>query len=343
MTSDIVLALVQDGVVQGALYALLALSLVLVFATTRVILIPQGEFVAFGALTYASLDAGTVPGSLWLSLALGVAAAMSGLWQERRWSTRRGVLRLLAESLGPPLLAVALVPALAARHPGVAVQALLSLLVVAPMGGSLHRLAFQPLGRAGVLALLIAAVGSHLALLGLGLAAFGPDGVRASGFSDAVLSLGPLVTQGQSLWVLGSALALMAALALFFGLTLPGKALRAVAVNRIGAQLVGVGTAGAGRAAFSLAALIGALTGVLAVPLTTMYYDTGFLLGLKGFVAAIVGGLVSYPLAVAAALLLGVVESFAAFWASSFQQAIVFALVLPVLLWRSLRAGTEEE
>ena len=69
MDADILLILLQDGVVNGAIYALLALSLVLVFAVTRVVLIPQGEFVAYGALTYAALDEGRRPGSVWLLLA----------------------------------------------------------------------------------------------------------------------------------------------------------------------------------------------------------------------------------------------------------------------------------
>ena len=83
MDAGIALILIQDGIVNGAVYALLALSLVLVFSVTRVILIPQGEFVAFGALTYAALDSGRRPGSIWLLLAMGLAACLSGLWRQR--------------------------------------------------------------------------------------------------------------------------------------------------------------------------------------------------------------------------------------------------------------------
>ncbi len=91
----------------------------------------------------------------------------------------------------------------------------------------------------------------------------------------------------------------MAGLYGFFGLTLFGKALHATAVNRLGARLVGISTGLSGRVAFALAGLVGAFGGVLIAPLTTVYYDSGFLVGLKGFVAAIVGGMVSYPLAAA--------------------------------------------
>ena len=87
---------------------------------------------------------------------------------------------------------------------------------------------------------------------------------------------------------------LLAGLAVFFGFTLTGKALRACAANRLGARLVGIPTSVAGQVAFGMAALIGAVSGILITPITAIYYDSGFLIGLKGFVAAIVGGLASY-------------------------------------------------
>ena len=102
MDPTILLILLQDGVVNGAVYALLALSLVLVFAVTRVILVPQGEFVAFGALSYAALDEGRLPGSVWLLCALGVAAFLG----DALWHRRRQLRRPLP---GPPCPAVTLV------------------------------------------------------------------------------------------------------------------------------------------------------------------------------------------------------------------------------------------
>ena len=186
-------------------------------------------------------------------------------------------------------------------------------------------------------------LGVHLALLGLGLVFFGPEGYRAQGFSDARYNVGSLIIPGQAVWIVGLTGALMAGLFLFFERTLAGKALRATAVNRLGARLVGIATSLSGRIAFVLAGGIGALSGILIAPLTTVYYDSGFLVGLKGFVAAIIGGLVSYPLAALAAVLVGCVESLSSFYASAFKEVIVFTVIIPVLLWRSLRAPAEEE
>jgi branched-chain amino acid transport system permease protein len=343
MDPTILLILVQDGVINGAIYALLALSLVLVFAVTRVMFIPQGEFVAYGALTYAALDAGQMPGSVWLLCALGATACIASVWAQRHTLQPRGVVRLLVATLLFPLVVLLLARELAPLRPGVLVQALLALLIVTPMAPYLYRVAFRPLAQASVLVLLIAAVGVHLAMVGLGLVFFGPEGSRATGFSDASLSVGPLIVPGQSLWIVGLTLALMLGLYGFFEYTLYGKALRATAVNRLGARLVGIGAAQSGEIAFVLAGAIGALSGVLIVPLTTVYYDTGFIIGLKGFTAAIVGGLVSYPAAALAALGVGVLESFSSFWASAFKEVIVFTAIIPVLLWRSLRGGTAED
>ena len=78
------LFLIQDGITNGAIYALLGLALVLVFAVTRVILIPQGEFVTYGALSYAVLATGKVPGTAWLAVAMGAVAFGLDLFAARR-------------------------------------------------------------------------------------------------------------------------------------------------------------------------------------------------------------------------------------------------------------------
>ena len=336
------LFLVQDGITNGAIYALLGLALVLVFAVTRVILIPQGEFVTFGALTYATLSAGNMPGTAQLAVAMGVVAFGLDLFGGRR-ALHAPVARAFALNILLPVAIYALTYWLAGKNTPIAVNIALSLLIVAAIGLFLYRLVFQPLAHTSVLVLLIASVGCHLALQGLGLVFFGAEGQRGPTISDTAFMVGPLRFTGQSIAVYAITIAFIVALWLFFGLTLYGKALRATAVNRLGARLVGIRTTLSGQIAFLLASVIGAISGILIVPITTLYYDTGFLIGLKGFIAAIIGGLVSYPLTAVAALVVGTVEAFSSFYASNFKEVIVFTLILPVLVLRSLAAPAVEE
>ncbi len=162
-------------------------------------------------------------------------------------------------------------------------QIALTLLIVIPMGPFVYRLAYEPIAETTTLLLLIVSVAVHFAMVGLGLVMFGAEGSRTNAFSDATFNVGTLSISGQSVWVIGTAIVLIAALYLYFDRSILGKALRATSVNRVGAQLVGIGTTQAGRLAFTLAAGLGALCGILVAPLTTIYYDSGFLIGLKGF------------------------------------------------------------
>jgi branched-chain amino acid transport system permease protein len=343
LNTTIMLFLVQDGITNGAIYALLGLALVLVFAVTRVILIPQGEFVTYGALTYASLSAGQMPGTARLAVAMGVVAFCLDIFTGRRSLHLRLVARAFAVNIVLPCVIFGLTFWFAAHHAPIAVNIALSLLIVAAIGLFLYRIAFQPLAHTSVLVLLIAAVGCHLALQGFGLLFFGAEGQRGPPISSAAFTVGPLRFTGQSIAVYAITVAFIIGLWLFFGFTLYGKALRATAVNRLGARLVGIRTTLSGQLAFLMASVIGAISGILIVPITTLYYDTGFLIGLKGFIAAIIGGLVSYPLTAIAALVVGSVEAFSSFYASNFKEVIVFTLILPVLVLRSLAAPVAEE
>jgi branched-chain amino acid transport system permease protein len=343
LNTTIMLFLLQDGITNGAIYALLGLALVLVFAVTRVILIPQGEFVTYGALTYASLSAGQFPGTARLALAMGIVAFAFDIYVGRKALHRRLVGRALLINIVLPSIVFALTYGVAGHPGGIAVNIALSLAIVALIGLFLYRIAFQPIAHTSVLVLLIASVGCHLAMQGFGLVFFGAEGQRGPTLSNTALTLGPLRFTGQSIAVYVITIAFIGGLWLFFGFTLTGKALRATAVNRLGARLVGIRTTLAGQLAFLMAALIGAVSGILIVPITTLYYDTGFLIGLKGFVAAIIGGLVSYPLTAVAALVVGTVEAFSSFYASDFKEVIVFTLILPVLVLRSLAQPAVEE
>ena len=111
----------------------------------------------------------------------------------------------------------------------------------------------------------------------------------------------------------------------------------------MGARLMGISPTLAGKATFAMATFIGALSGILIAPITTLYFDSGFVISLKGFVGAIIGGLVSYPVAALGALAVGLIEAFSMFWASTYKEIIVFTLIIPFLLWRSLTSRHVEE
>jgi branched-chain amino acid transport system permease protein len=344
MDFSIASILALDGVTNGAVYALLALATVLVFAVTRVIFIPQGEFVAFGALTLALFQTGKVPGTVWFVLVLAALAAAADLIDglRHRQSAARITRRVLGTTAAPVLISALCIWA-APRNFALWVQALLTLALVTPFGALIYRLAYRSLADASVLVLLIVSVGVHFALTGLGLFFFGAEGFRNPSFWDLRFSVGPLNFSGQMLIIFLASVALIVALWLFFERSLYGKALRATAVNRLGARLMGISTDAAGSLTFTMAAFIGALSGLLIGPTTTVFYDSGFLIGLKGFVAAVFAGLSSYPQALLGALLVGLLESFGSFWASAFKEVIVFSSIIPVLLWRSLRNPHAEE
>jgi branched-chain amino acid transport system permease protein len=340
--------LMQDGITSGAIYALLALALVLVFSVTRVIFIPQGEFVAYGALTLAAIQSGVAPKVTWLLIGMGVLVFLLEVGSALRQRPRRSrfgrfagicagkyLIFPIAVHIAMQLLPLATLPA--------AVQVLLTICVVVPLGPMLYRIAYQRLSEASVLVLLIVSVSAHFMLTGIGLLVFGAEGMRTKPFNEFTMELASIRITGQSMTVVLVSLVLIVMLYLYFDRSLSGKALRATAVNRLGANLVAIGTNQAGRLAFTLAAGIGALSGILIGPMTTIFYDSGFLIGLKGFVAAIVGGLVSYPLAASGAIFVGLLEAYSSFLASEFKEVFVFTLILPILLWRSLTGKHVDE
>jgi branched-chain amino acid transport system permease protein len=340
MDLQIGLMLGQDGMVNGAIYALMALALVLVFSVTRVILIPQGEFVTYAALSMAAIQAGRLPSIVWMLLALALLTLVVEAWRHAQ-GTRVDWKSTIVWAVVFPAIAAAL--AFGVKPQSGWMQALVVFTLITPMGPLLYRLVFRPLAQASVLFLLIVSVALHLVMVGLGLYYFGAEGSRTHAIWDASWDFAGVPVSGQSLVVVFTAIVLLVAMYLFFERSIVGKALRATAINRVGARLMGVPTDLSGDLCFALAALIGVASGILIAPVTTIYYDTGFLIGLKGFVAAIIGGLTGYPGAVAGAVLVGQLESFSSFWASAYKEVIVFTLIIPVLWWRSLNTRHVED
>ncbi len=343
MNANIALLLVQDGLTSGFIYALLTLTILLVFLVTRILWIPAGDFLVMGAVSLAMLRQGVAPGTIWIALGLGVLAAGAELLRAalaRRW---RGCGRAVLGCLLPPAVMVPLIAWLAPRQPSVVIQILLVLGLIGPMGHAVYRLAFRPLADRSMLILLFMAVAVHFCFIGFGQIAFGSESFRTPAFLPGRLDVHVTRLSYQFLLIVGISVVLMMALWLFTRFSLRGKALRATAVNRLGARLVGVRTEAAGELAFVLATTIGALSGVLIGPVTALYYDSGFTVGVKGFVGTVIGGMVSFPLSLFGALLVGVIETFASFYASAYKEVLVYALLIPFLLWRSAISRVPEE
>jgi branched-chain amino acid transport system permease protein len=212
----------------------------------------------------------------------------------------------------------------------------LAIALAALAGILVEKLAIEPAGNAEVVTLIIITIGASLTIRGLVQVFMGKGNHALPPFSgDTPISIAGATLLPQSLWVIGVTVVVVAALAWFFGRTLLGKAVLSTAYNKLAAQLVGVNTRFILLLSFALAAALGALGGILIAPITYTSYDAGIMLGLKGFVAATLGGLGSGVGAIAGGLLLGIVEAMTAGYVSSaYKDAMPFVLILLILFFR---------
>ena len=183
---------------------------------------------------------------------------------------------------------------------------------------------------------IIITIGVGIVLQGVAALVWGTDAQPLPAFSgEGSLSLYGVVVPRQAIWVLGTTAVLMALLYVFLTRTFLGKAFRACAMNRQAATLMGIPTNYMRGLGFLLSGTIGAVAGVIVAPIALMQYDSGVALGIKGFVACIIGGFGNPIGAALGGLLLGVVESLSAGYISSgFKNAIAFVLLLLFLLVR---------
>ena len=211
----------------------------------------------------------------------------------------------------------------------------LAVLAAVLVGLLLEKLAIEPARKADTVTLIIITIGASLFLRGLAQLVWDKRIHALPAFSgDKPLQFLGATVLPQSLWVLGGAGLAVAGLSWFFGRTLFGKAMLATSYNPLAAQLVGINTRTVLLASFGLAAMLGALAGVLIAPITFTSYDAGIMLGLKGFAAAMLGGLGSFSGAVLGGLLLGLAEGLGAgFISSAYKDVIAFVVILGVLFF----------
>lgn len=321
--------LILDGLRGGAIYALIALGFVTIFNVTGVINFAQGGFVMLGAM---------------LCISFFDLSAFSGL-----------------------------TPA-----PRLALSVVLSVLTVSLVGAVMERLTIFPSRHSPALTLIIITVGVYTIMWGTALLIWGADPYQLPAFTtldqrDKIFRFGQIVLDGntswiiasstlptgakfngvmikaQSLWIWGITAVILVILAYFFERTILGKAVRACAINRRAAQLMGISPSRMSLLAFVLAAALGAIGGIVLAPATAPMYDMGLKPGLKGFVAAIMGGLVSFPGAVIGGLLLGILENLGAgVTKAGLKDIFAFVVLILILLFRGRgivgggEGGTEE-
>ncbi|GGE97439.1 MULTISPECIES: branched-chain amino acid ABC transporter permease [Stappia] len=208
-----------------------------------------------------------------------------------------------------------------------------AILAAMVIGLLLHRLAIEPARGASAVTLIIITIGASIFLRGGAQIVFDKQFHSLPAFSgDTPVMIGGAAVLPQSFWVLGGAAVIVALLWFFFNRTLLGKAVLATAANRLAARLVGINTSFVVGFSFVLSAAIGAIAGILVAPITLTSYDIGALLALKGFAAAMLGGMGNPLGAIVGGLAVGLLEALGAGYISStYKDAIAFIVILAVL------------
>lgn len=216
------------------------------------------------------------------------------------------------------------------------VACILAVVVVTFIGGLMERLTIYPARHAPIITLIIITIGVSLTFTGIALLVWGTDPYRLPVFTaGAPIKIGEAVISRQRLWIMGTTAVVLIGLYFLFEHTLLGKALRACAVNRQAARLMGISPSRMSLFSFAFSAALGAIGGVVFAPVTLVNWEIGLGMGLKGFVAAIMGGLTNSLAAVIGGLLIGVLESLGVgFLTAGFKEAIAYFVLFLILFYR---------
>jgi len=273
---------------------------------------------AFLQFLFSGLTVGAVYGLVGMSFALVYNASQVINFAQGEFVMIGGMAAVFLWHSGFPLWLAAPLAVVAALVVGVLVE----------------RLAIRPAGQASVVTLVIITIGVSIFLRGLAQVLWGREYHSLPAFGgNQPLDVGGAALMPQSLWVIAWAALLVLGLQLFFKHTRLGQAMLATSYDRLAAQLVGIDTRRILTVSFGLAAALGAVAGLLITPISMTYTNVGIMLGLKGFSAAIVGGL-GHPLgAVVGGLVVGIAEAMTAgYLSSAYKDVVAFVLILLVLV-----------
>ncbi|UOE75949.1 branched-chain amino acid ABC transporter permease [Parageobacillus thermoglucosidasius] len=212
---------------------------------------------------------------------------------------------------------------------------LLSIVLVMIIGGLFERSAIHPARYSSTATLIIITIGAAFVFRGIAIFVWGtqPYALRPFTGNDSLQIFGAVI-QTQNIWAIGISLVSLAVLYFFFNKTYMGKAVTACAVNPFAARLMGIRPRKMSFGAIVISAGLGALAGIIIAPISGASYDMGVMIGLKAFIAAVIGGLTNAPAAIAGAFIIGILEAFTeGYFSSGYKDAISFGLLLLVLFF----------
>lgn len=209
----------------------------------------------------------------------------------------------------------------------------LSIIIVAIIGGVFERTALHTARNSSMTTLIIITIGASIAFRGIAILIWGTQTKTLPPFTDNTpIRFLEMVILPQNLWAIGIAIAILALMMYLFNYTFLGKALTACVINPFAARLMGINPSKMSLLTVVLSAAVGALAGTVIAPISGASYDMGMMLGIKAFVAAVIGGLTNAPAAITGAFLIGIIEAFTeGLWSSGMKDIVSFSLLLVIL------------
>ena len=227
------------------------------------------------------------------------------------------------------LISISLVKA----NPPLWLAIILSIVIVAAIGAVFERTAIHTARKSSMTTLIIITIGVSIAFRGIAILIWGTQAQTLPPFTDNTpIKFLEAVLLPQNLWAIGLSIVILMIMMYFFNFTFTGKSLTACVVNPFAARLMGINPNKMSLLAVVVSAGVGALAGTVIAPISGASYDMGMMLGIKAFVAAVVGGLTNAPAAIAGAFLIGIIEAFTeGLWSSGLKDVVCFSLLLLIL------------
>jgi branched-chain amino acid transport system permease protein len=210
-----------------------------------------------------------------------------------------------------------------------------TVIIVFMIGALFERATIYPARHSSIPTMIIITIAASIALRGIALFIWGTELRTLPSFTEGKpINLLGAVIQPQSLWAIGISIISLILMYIFFEKTFTGKVMTACVINEFASRLMGIRPDRMSLVSVSLSASLGAIGGIIIAPISGASYNMGLMLGMKAFIAAVIGGLSNAPAAIAGAMLIGLLESFTeGLWTSGYKDAVSFGVLLLVLIF----------